>query len=108
MGTRLTVRAKPANWNLASLTIAWGVTWKMKLKRSESAAAGCSETCENRPHENDATDTDASVTSIPRELCLILHTQAQGRSAANMGGLRFPLFFRLPKAPSYAAVSFAC
>jgi hypothetical protein len=50
----------------------------MKLKRSESAAAGCSETCENRPHENDATDTDASVTSIPRELCLILHTQAQG------------------------------
>jgi hypothetical protein len=57
----------------------------MKLKRLESAAAACSEIYENRPHENDAMDTNASVTSIPRELCLILQTGAH----ANL--LRLPL-----------------
>lgn len=73
----MTDRMKPAKWNFASLPNARGVMWKMKLKRSENAAAPCSEACEDRPHENDAMDTDESVTSIPRELCLILHTHAQ-------------------------------
>ncbi len=60
----------------------------MKVKRSESAAETCSKTFENRLYGNDASDTDASVTSIPRELCLILQMHAQmDRSAATMGEL---------------------
>ncbi len=49
-------------------------------------------TRENRQHGNDATDTDVSVTSIPRELCLIL--QADKIERRNIGSAGYAVGYQ--------------
>ncbi|MGF6780374.1 hypothetical protein P3T21_005603 [Paraburkholderia sp. GAS334] len=80
-----------------------GCSWSRCARSAGEAYSGspvvtCSETFENGPHANDATDTDASVASIPRELCLILQTDTQADLfVATMGGLvQIPERFRCP------------